>query len=132
MRNSYKVLTAVAVAGLALAGGSAFTGAGLSTTGAASAPQFVGGTVTQTVTGATLTGIDYGFVGGPTGPQTTVNQVTLTFADATGGKTPAIKLNDVAVPPGDCGAIAGTTTYTSVCNLTTAVPDVNKIDVTVS
>ncbi len=82
MRNSYKVLTAVAVAGLALAGGSAFTGAGLSTTAPTS--QFVGGTVSQTVTGATLSGIAYKFVGdeagAETGPQTSVRQVILTFA----------------------------------------------------
>jgi hypothetical protein len=130
MRNSYKVLTAVAVAGLALAGGSAFTGAGLGRTSGAPDSQFVGGTVSQTVTGATLTGVEYGFVGALTGPQTSVNKVTLTFADATGGKTPVIKLNGNAVSD-DCGPITGPTTFTSVCDLSTPVADVNQIDVTV-
>ncbi|NKX55426.1 hypothetical protein [Arthrobacter mobilis] len=91
MRNSAKLLAAVAVAGLTFAAGSAFTGTGV--TNNAGATQFIGGTVTQTVTGATLSTVGYGFTDAT---KTAVNKVTLTFADATGGKTPSIELNGAA------------------------------------
>jgi hypothetical protein len=80
MRNSYKVLTAVAVAGLALAGGSAFTGAGVTASGNAASAGFVGGTVSQTITGADLAGVTYGYTGN--GTVTSVKlDFTLTSAD---------------------------------------------------
>jgi hypothetical protein len=73
--NQKKILGAVAVAGLVAATGSAFTGTGLSNS--AGAAQFVGGTVSQTVSGATLTDISYEF---SDGTQTAVDGITLTFA----------------------------------------------------
>lgn len=59
MRKSSTILAAVAVAGLAVAGGTAFTGTGVINN--AGATQFVGGTVNQSVTGATLSSVVYSF-----------------------------------------------------------------------
>jgi hypothetical protein len=125
MRKSLKVLTAVAVAGLALAGGSAFTGTGLATSGTAASAQFVGGTVNQSVTGATLSTIAYTFADTT---NTSATAVKLTFADATGGKTPTIELNSSGTPITTCSAI-DPTLFTSDCSFTGTA--VNRIDVTV-
>ena len=81
--NQKKILGAVAIAGLVAATGSAFTGTGLSTTGSAASAQFVGGTVSQAVTGATLSQIQYAF---SDGTNTAVNGITLTFAAGADGK----------------------------------------------
>lgn len=85
MRKSAKIITALSVAGLAVAAGSAFTGGGL--TNAAPSSQFIGGSVTQSIGGATLNAIDYTYVTG--GSNTAIASVTLTFADvpASYGKT---------------------------------------------
>ncbi|HET7140304.1 MAG TPA: hypothetical protein VFI36_09100 [Arthrobacter sp.] len=132
MRKSAKIITALSVAGLAVAAGSAFTGAGLSTSGSAASPQFVGGTVSQTVTGATLTNLEYGF--GADVTKTAVSQVTLTFADATGGKTPTVSLTGGGTATFACLPIDGTT-FVSVCNpvvADTTKTAVTSADVTVS
>ena len=85
MRNSIKFLGALAVAGLVAAGGSAFTGAGLNSS--VPADQFIGGSVTQTVSGATLESTKYVL---------TANNVTginLVFDAAAVGKILVVKLN---------------------------------------
>ena len=61
MRKSSKIISAAAIAVLAAAGGTAFTATGLDITGQAASAQFIGGTVTQGVTGATLKDILYGY-----------------------------------------------------------------------
>jgi hypothetical protein len=124
MRTSVKVITALSVAGLAVAAGSAFTGSGLSTTGMAASTQFVGGTVSQSVTGATLNSVVYGFTDGT---KTAVNQVTLTFADATGGKTPTLSLAGGGTATFACDAIDADT-FVSVCD--PVVADTTKTAVT--
>ncbi len=123
MRTSAKIFTALSVAGLAVAAGSAFTGTGV--TNDAGASQFVGGTVTQSVTGATLNSIAYGYSDAPA--NTLVNQVTLTFADANAdGKTPTISLDGATSIT--CGTIS--VSHISVC--TVATPEsVGSIAVTV-
>lgn len=105
MRKSTKVLTAVAVAGLAFASGSAFTGTGLSTT--AGPTQFVGGTVSQSITGATLSDIAYGF--GADATKTKVATINLTFTGTADGHT-------VTVAPSGGGAGVGTFS----CSVTTS------------
>jgi hypothetical protein len=128
MRTSAKVLSALSVAGLAVVAGSAFTGTGLATTAGSS--QFVGGTVSQSVSGATLQGLVYGFVDNNT--KTDVNQVTLTFAAGVLGKTPTVVLTGGTAATFTCGAIdaAGT----SVCNAAAATSQtgVTSAAVTVS
>lgn len=129
MRKSAKIITALSVTGLAVVAGSAFTGAGLTTTGTASSAQFVGGTVSQAVTGATLDSLVYGFTDGT---KTAVNQVTLTFAPGVDGKTPTLSLDgDGALTAFTCGAI---TTNVSVCNAGEGLSqaDVDSATVTVS
>jgi len=79
MRKSSKLLVAATAAGLIATAGSAFTGTGISTTGTAAADQFVGGQVSQSVTGATLSTIAYDFTDET---NTLVDGITLTFTDS--------------------------------------------------
>lgn len=107
---------AVALAAASVAAGSAFTATGVTTTGAAASPQFVGGTVSQAVSGATLSGIDYGFTDAT---NTKIDQVTLTLADAnTDTKTPTIAFTAGAAVDFTCTAIESTH-HTSTCTPTT-------------
>ena len=64
MRTPSKIIVAVALAGMAVAGGAAFTGGGLAIGGDGQAPasQFIGGSVNQTVTGAEVVAVDYTYV----------------------------------------------------------------------
>ena len=108
--NKHKLLGALAVAGIVAASGSAFTGTGL--TNSAGSTQYVGGTVSQSVTGATLASVTYGFSDGAA--QTAVNSVLLTFADAnTDAKTPTIVVGN-SVGAFTCTAIEATN-HTSTC-----------------
>lgn len=84
MRTSAKLITALSVAGLAVAAGSAFTGTGVTTSGTAASAQFVGGTVSQAVSGATLTNVAYAFADATT--KNNVNGITLTFAEGANGE----------------------------------------------
>lgn len=79
MRSALQLLGGVAVAGVVAAGSTAFTATGL--TNGAGTTQFIGGTVTQTVTGATLTGVTYSF--GDVA-KTKVRSVVLAFTGADG------------------------------------------------
>lgn len=115
MRKSTKFLLAGGLGVAALAGGTAFTGTGV--TDNAGATQFLGGTVSQSVTGATLSAVDYAFADAPA--NTEVNSITLTFGDATGGKTPTISLNNGSGTAFTCTAIDGTT-FKSTCTPATA------------
>ncbi len=85
MRSMLQLLGGVAVAGTVAAGSTAFTAAGFTNNAGA---QFVGGTVTQTVTGATLSSIGYGFTNAPA--NTRINTVTLTFVENLTGRTVAL------------------------------------------
>jgi hypothetical protein len=104
MNTKHKLFGALAVAGVVAASGSAFTGTGVATSGQAASPQFVGGTVSQSVTGATLTGITYGFFDGPA--NTLVNSIALAVTAADG--------RTVAVAP--AGGSGGTFTCTAVAS----------------
>jgi hypothetical protein len=100
MRKSAKIITALSVAGLAVAAGSAFTGTGVTTSGQASAAQFVGGKVSQAVSGAILTNVAYSFADADT--KNMVNGITLTFAEGANGKAVT------AVPAVGAGGSGGT------------------------
>lgn len=82
MNITKKTRLAIGVVGLSaavgLAAGGAFTGTGVTTTGQAAAPQFVGGAIDQAVTGATLDSIAYSFTDTT---KVTINSVLLTFTD---------------------------------------------------
>jgi hypothetical protein len=117
MRKSTKFLAAVAFAGLAAAGGSAFTGSGLSTSGSAAADQFVGGTVSQSVTGATLSSVAYSYADTS---NTAIHSALLTFADANSdGKSVGIVFSGGNAAAFTCTAVEATN-HTSTCTATTA------------
>jgi hypothetical protein len=117
MRKSSTLLATVAVAGLAIAGGAAFTGTGV--TNNAGSTQFVGGTVSQTVTGATLTSVAYTFGDAPA--NTAVHSVLLTFADANADTmTPTVAFTGGNAISFTCTAVE-VTNHTSTC--TTAGAD---------
>jgi hypothetical protein len=75
MKLATKILGSVAISGILASGGGAFTAAGLTTTGSAGSGAFVGGSVSQTVHGATLKSVVYRTVGSTN----VVDQITLTF-----------------------------------------------------
>jgi hypothetical protein len=109
MRKSAQILSAVAVAGLVAAGTSAFTGTGV--TNNAGATQFIGGTVSQSITGGTLSSVAYTF---GDDSNTAIHTATLTFADAnTDGKTPTIAFTASSTQSFTCTAIS--VSHVSTC-----------------
>jgi hypothetical protein len=131
MQKTAKLVTALTLAGLAFAGSTAFTGAGLSSVAGPS--QFIGGTVTQTVTGATLNSLAYGFTAGDN-TKTQVETVTLTFAAGSEGKAVGLTLDATGGATFTCPAID--VSNASVCVIVPApdtfVTNVTKATVTVS
>ena len=101
-----KIVGAVVVAGVVAAGASAFTATGL----ADNAPeaQFIGGTVSQTVTGASLETVDYRFADAAS---TRIDQITLTLAGADG--------KDVTVTPAGGSWAGGGTATQFLCTTVT-------------
>lgn len=129
MRKSHKILTAVAVAGIAFAGGSAFTGTGLTTTAAES--QFIGGQVSQSVTGATLAGVDYDFTDAT---QETVSTINLSFANTEDGKPVAVTPKGGAGGTFKCSDVstnASTCTFTPTVGTETGYTGLTGLDITV-
>lgn len=124
-------LAVVGASGFAGLASSAFTGTGV--TNSAGATQFVGGTISQSVTGATLSDIAYAFTDDT---NTAINQVILTFADAnTDGMTPTITFTSSGSPVAfTCTAIESSG-HTSTCTPTdtnTSQAGATGISVTVS
>jgi hypothetical protein len=78
MNTITKTLGAFAVAGIVAAGGSAFTAGGI-TNPVNAASGFIGGTVTQTSTGATLSNVVYDVDATAGAGQDSVTKITLTF-----------------------------------------------------
>jgi hypothetical protein len=76
MRKTSKIITALALAGIAVAGGAAFTAGGVTDTSATKG--FVGGSVSQNVEGAVLTSVNYTY--GEELGIGTVSSVALTFS----------------------------------------------------
>jgi hypothetical protein len=101
MNKISKIFGAVAVAGVIAAGSAAFTAGGLRTDGQAAADQFIGGTVSQSVSGATLTNVAYTFSDPIT--KRDVSAITLTFVED-------MTDLDVAVTPTGSGLTAFTCT----------------------
>jgi hypothetical protein len=137
MRKITKIITATAFAGLIAAGGAGLTGTGV--TDATGGTQFIGGTVSQSVTGATLTGVVYHFVGGDTGPKTNVNSIDLSFTGAD-GKTVDVAANALAINATFSGngtaaitgtVAAGTVTFMAVAGPTVGFAGLNSLAITV-
>ena len=129
MRTRNRIVTALAAVGVVAAAGSAFTATGVTTTGNAASPQFVGGTVSQAVTGATLNDIVYSF---EDTTNTAVDGATLTFTDALAdGRAVTAVANDGLASEADfaCSAVSGTT---STCTLSPALAGLVSITITVA
>jgi len=114
--------------------GSAFTGTGVSTSGTAASAQFVGGTVSQAVTGATLTAISYGYTDTT---DTKVSTTTLTFATTADGHavTVAPSGGGSGVGTFTCGSTlsnASSCTYTPGADTFTGYTGLNGLAVTVA
>src|SRR4051812_19246470 len=75
-KRAKAVIAAAALIGTAGIAGTAFTATGIERT--APATQFVGGTVNQTVTGAVLSNIEYGFADDT---HMDVDEIKITFTD---------------------------------------------------
>lgn len=117
MRSAVQMLGGVAVAGVVAAGSTAFTATGL--TNSAGASQFIGGTVTQTVTGATLTGVTYSF--GDVA-KTKVRSVVLAFTGAD-GKTATVVPAGGGGTPWDVSTVATASSYAQFrCTAGTIAP----------
>jgi hypothetical protein len=133
MRKPLMIAAGAAVAALAALGGSAFTGTGLDNT--APATQFVGGTVTQTVTGATLASIDYSYADAPA--NTEVSSISLTFTNTADGHTVAVTPSGGGAGVGtfsctDVASNASSCTYTAGTDTLTGYKGLTSLDVTVS
>jgi hypothetical protein len=129
MRKLTKIITAAAFAGLAVTAGSALTGTGV--TNNASASQFIGGTVSQSVTGATLTNIAYQYVDGS---NTAVNSITLTFGSGLDTKVPTAVLSGGTGTTFTCAAVAaaGTTSLRSPVGAPMSYTGLASLAVTIS
>ena len=88
MRTPTRLLIGVVLAGLAGSYGIALTGAGLGMSAATGSP-FIGGTVSESVTGATIDDIGYRFADSTT--QTLINRIDLSFTgNAVDGRRPTV------------------------------------------
>lgn len=129
MRKSVKIAIATAFAGLVAAGGAAFTATGLNQ--APSTDQFIGGTVTQTVHGATLDGVVYHF---SDATHNVVDGMTVTFSDAA-GETASVNANGhgdgVDYAPALLGVVQGdgTVVFTAVDG---GLDNLTSVDITVA
>ncbi|MEV6343398.1 hypothetical protein [Actinoplanes sp. NPDC051851] len=121
MRSMLQLVGGVAVAGAVAAGSTAFTASNGLTNGAGTT-QFIGGTVSQTVTGASLSAVTYAF---NDATKTQITGVTLTFTDsAANGK--AVTLTPTGTGYGSASAdqfYCPTVSGTSVTCITALTSD---------
>ena len=127
MKTPTKIITALALAGLAIAGGAAFTSGGATV---ATPSQWVGGAVSQGVTGANITSIVYDFNGDAT--KTHIHGATVTFANVEAlGSAVAIAFTGTPTGAFSCTNVVGTgtlsdlTPWTSVCTTSTPLTGEN-------
>lgn len=133
MRKALIIVGGAVIAALAALGGSAFTGTGLADT--AGSTQFVGGTVTQTVTGATLASIVYAFADAPA--NTEVSTISLTFTTTADGRTVTVTPSGGGGGVGtfsctDTSSNASTCTYSAGTDTLTGYLGLASLDVTVA
>ncbi|MDX6321479.1 MAG: hypothetical protein QOF52_1337 [Propionibacteriaceae bacterium] len=111
MRKPTKILVALAFGGLTVVGGStALTGTGL--TNNAGATQFIGGTVSQAVTGATLSAVNYSFADST---NNAIDEVLLTFASDADGKQVSINFTTTGTAAVFTCTDVEAVTHTSTC-----------------
>lgn len=114
-RRTKVAVAAAAVVGAIGTAGAAFTATGLTATGSAASPQFIGGSITQAVSGATLSNVAYSFTDAT---DTAIDQVVLTFADPNSdGMTPTIAFSAPTPVDFTCSAVESEG-HTSTCTPT--------------
>jgi hypothetical protein len=121
-----QMLGGVAVAGVVAAGATAVTGSGVVWGGGAtgSDTQFVGGKVSQTVTGATISSVVYAFADDP-GAKTETNLITITVANADGKSLTVSPSGGAGFTTADEWTCTGTLAVhdaTSTYDLTVVIP----------
>ena len=119
--NKRKFLAAVAVAGVVVAGGSAFTSIGV--TNNAGATAFVGGTVSQAVSGAALTSIVYNY---SNSSNTVITNFVATFE--AGADTKAVS----TVVTGTTGTWTCSAITANVSTCTNATPSAGATNVAIT
>lgn len=125
MRTGSKIIVGVALAGLAAAGGAAFTaGAGLD---AGDTTSFIGGKASVAVVGATLDTVNYNYtLAAGEGAPAIVHGVGLIFGEDMTGKTVSLRLNgDTDAPDGQNCVTATPTTH-----VTCTFDDFDTVDLT--
>lgn len=141
MKNVTKVAGAIGIAAVIAAGSSAFTAGGLTLAGGQET-RFIGGTVSQAVTGATLNTIDYAY---HDVDHLAIDTITLVFADSLIESAPgvaAVRTVQVTTNNGTPGAtftcVTGTGTptleKTSICSAAAPLgfTGLTDLDVTVT
>jgi hypothetical protein len=125
MRTSTRLLTALAVGGVVAASGAAFTAGGVT----APASSFVGGSVSQTITGATLSSVVYD----TDEALNKITSVTLTFGDAAAdARTPTIAFGGAAVNGTYTCAAVEAAAHTSLCSAAPTKADNNATALTIT
>lgn len=127
--NTKKLLGAVAVAGLVATTGTAFTAGGLARESSFDGSDFLGGEVTQTVTGATLS--DVAYVADASG--TSVTAINLTFVSAldASAQVVTVDVNNSGSPITCTGASAPANSTSFSCTITGGAT-VSSVDVIVA
>jgi hypothetical protein len=127
MRTSNKIGIAAGVLAVAVIGGAAFTGTGLSSSLATS--QFIGGSVSQTINGASLTAIDYHWVDDS---HTALDAVKFTFDSQAEGKTVTVDVASSSGASFTCPDVASGTFDTTCVPATVPATGVTGVTVTVA
>jgi hypothetical protein len=126
-------VSAAGVVGVLGLGGAAFTATGLNTSGQAAAPQIIGGTISQAVSGENLSGIVYTYTDTT---NTAINLVTLTFADSNAdtlvptiafaaGTPVAFTCSVITSSVSTCSPSVALTSQTGTTGITVTVPSTN-------
>lgn len=127
------LIAAAAVGGAAVAAGGAFTAGGIGGT-AQNTPAFIGGSVSQSIIGATLQAIVYDV----DEANNKINTVELTFGDATAdGKVPVVAFTGATENGAYTCVAVDATSNKSLCSPNSTTPvkadtNVTSLDITVS
>ena len=125
MRNSTKLLGIVAIGGVIAVSGGAWTAGGIT----APPSAFVGGSVSQTMTGATVASVVYD----TDEALNKITSVTLTFSDAAAdAKIPTIAFSGAAVNGTYTCAAVEATGHTSLCSAAPTKADNNATNLTIT
>jgi hypothetical protein len=125
MRTSTKMFGILAVGGVIAAGSSAFTAGGVT----APPSAFVGGSVSQTITGAALASVVYD----TDEALNKITSVTLTFSDsAADTKTPTIAFNGATINGAYTCAAVEAAGHTSLCSAAPTKADNNVTGLTIT